>query len=173
MRAVLAAPHEAERERTRWEPEGRDGIPMLTAGVARPRPLIEVARVAHFARHVGRERIFAHGIVHGRVAVHPHGVVVAAHRLVVLRACPLALQRDGIVEHVAQSKHEPCPALGSQRFQGEIQLAECAAGHVVDDQDIGRKCVQRGGGRARAHAHQIVQGDVEMTRAVLPAQVLP
>src|SRR2546425_3473328 len=85
------AAHQTEREPAARPSQCRNRILAAAPPELEPRPLIEIAGVAHLRRHVGSKSILTHRVIDRGVAIDPHGVIVGADGVLVLGAGPLAL----------------------------------------------------------------------------------
>ncbi len=110
-------------------------------------------------------------VVDGAVAVDPHLVVPAAQRLGPAVGVPLAAGGGGVVQDVAQAQDD-AGAGGAQEVEGGLELAEEAAGVLVDDQDVGPEGGQRRGEDAAAHVPDVRLVHREVARGVGAGRVL-
>ena len=130
------------------------------------RGALQIAGIDHTPANAGRHREPGERVADLRQAINPDLVVVFGQRRDRILALPFALERFGIVHHVAQPKdHRRPPAL--HQLQCVAHLAAQPQGLLVDDQQVG---VENIGGMAddrRAHRQRLLDVDMEAERDVL------
>ena len=156
--AVLTAAEQAE---------GVGGL-VLFAGkggfLARER--VGVAEVGDGGVVEGVEVVGGSGVVVAQVAVDPDGIVVATDGVEGREFFPLTGDGCGLVNDVAQAEGDAAAAraLGGKR---RVEFVLRAARDVIDDQQVGREGVQRGGNGVAAQGGKVGNGDVEVAGAVV------
>ena len=77
-----------------------------------------------------------------------------------------------IVQHITHTEHAAGMPACAQIRQGRIELPDRTPRHRVHDQHVRLERLERGTDHLRSQGDQLLQGDVEKTRVVLPVLIL-
>ena len=111
------------------------------------------------------------GVVDPGVTIDPDGVEAPSQDVGILLAFPLPGHGLGGVDDVAQTQHDvraPCP----HGRQDRVQLGQCTARHVVDDQQLGRKGRECGQNGLAAQRNKLFQRHVQRAGGIVAIRPL-
>jgi hypothetical protein len=170
---VLAAADHAEREALLRQVfrELREEAVVTVAGDQSSR-WVEVASKSAFRGQIGREGIFLNRVIDATVAIDPDGVIVVPDNRFIVQELPLLQNPFWGVEDIPQAKHTAGLSLVPHTLENRRQFLQRAAGHVIDNEQVGGKVLQRGPNHLRTQGCQGGGLHGERTRRVLSVAFL-